>query len=343
MSQLDIGLIGFGDWGERAFIPCVEMHGSRVVAVAARSKASHERIAAKVPDAAIYGSAAALLGHAGLDAVIVGVPIAAGGGVLSEVLDAGIPVLWEPPLTGFVAELPDMIGKLRRTQSIAQPDLEFRFLPAVEHAAQLVREGRIGDLEFVTALVRLPGGSKEYPIVAGHPLFDVDITMGAILGTYGGDPLHQIVGRFPKRVMNLDGFAAPKRMQWRCIVHYDYGDGIIGTADINHNTRIGDRFQFIYELAGTDGNIWVDSLVGTVELEEGEGTKPVRSEHPPLQPIAGMAGMRECVNAFLDSVAAGGPSAVPLDEAVKLQEVALAVDASKDSGAWEPVSYGDAG
>ena len=343
MSQLNIGLIGFGNWGEVAFVPCVEAHGSRVVAVAARSKATHERIAARLPDAKIYGSVAGLLGHGGLDAVILGVPLVAGGAVLSEVLEAQIPVMWEPPLTAFVEELPSMIEKLRGARSLNQPDLEFRFLPAVQHATQLVREGRIGKLEFVTALIRLPGGSKEYPIVAGHPLFDVDMTMGSILGTYGGDALHQIVGRMPRRVMMLDGHACPKRMQWRSIVHYEYGDGIIGTADINHNTRIGDRFQFIYELAGTDGNIWVDSLVGTVELEEGEGTKPVRSEHPPLKPVAGMAGMRECVNAFLDSVASGGPSAVPPGEAVALQEVALAVEAAKDSGVWEAVAYGNAG
>ena len=338
MSALNIGLIGFGYWGADAFAPAVEMHGSRVVAVAARSEETHARIRERVPDAAIYESTTALLGHAGLDAAIVAVPMAAGAPVLSEVLDAQIPAMWEPPATAFVADLPEMIEKLRHSRALTQPDLEFRFLPAVQHAAELVREGRIGNLEFVTARVRLPGGFSEFPIVEGHPLFDVDMTMGTILGTYGGDPLHQIVGRFPRRVMNLDGHACPKRMQWKCMVHYDYGDGIIGTADINHSTHIG-GWRFIYDLAGTDGNIWVDSLVGTVELQEGEGTDPVRSEHPPLQPITGMAGMRECVNAFLDAVAAGGPGVIPLEEAVKLQELALAVEASKDSGNWEDVAY----
>lgn len=335
---LDIGLIGFGYWGKDAFAPAVEMHGSRVVAVAARSEETHARIAESLPHAAIYDNTAALLGHSGLDAVIVAVPMAAGAGVLSEVLDAEIPVMWEPPVTAFVAELPGMIEKLRQSRALSQPDLEFRFLPAVRRAAELVREGRIGDLEFVTARVRLPGGFSEFPIVAGHPLFDVDMTMGSILGTYGGDPLHQIVGRFPRRAMILDGHGCPGRMQWRSMVHYDYGDGIIGTADINHSTHIG-GWRFIYDLAGTDGNLWVDSLVGTVELQEGEGTEPVRSEHPALQPVAGMAGMRECVNAFLDAVAAGGPGVIPLEEAVKLQELALAVEASKDSGNWEDVAY----
>lgn len=49
--------------------------------------------------------------------------------------------------------------------------------------------------------------------------------------------------------------------------------------------------------------------------------------------------MRECVNAFLDAVAAGRPGVIPLEEAVKLQELALAVEASKDSGNWEEVAY----
>ena len=336
--SLDIGLIGFGYWGHDAFAPAVEMHGSRVVAVAARSEGTHARIAESLPKAAIYDNTAALLAHPGLDAVIVAVPIAAGAPVMAEVLDAGIPAMWEPPVAGHRADLPGMIEKLRHARALTQPDLEFRFLPAVQHAAQLVGDGRIGDLEFVTARVRLPGGFKEYPIVAGHPLFDVDVTMGTILGTYGADPLHQIVGRFPRRVMNLDGHACPKRMQWKCMVLYDYGDGVIGTADINHSTHIG-GWRFIYDLAGTDGNIWVDSLVGTVELQEGEGTDPVRSEHPALQPVLGMAGMRECVNAFLDAVADGGPGVIPLEEAVKLQELGLAVEASKDSGNWEDVAY----
>ena len=74
-------------------------------------------------------------------------------------------------------------------------------------------------------------------------------------------------------------------------------------------------------------------------MQEGEGTEPVRSEHPPPEPVAGMAGMRECVNTFLDAVAAGGPGVIPLEEAVSLQELALAVEASKDSGNWEDVAY----
>ena len=49
--------------------------------------------------------------------------------------------------------------------------------------------------------------------------------------------------------------------------------------------------------------------------------RPVRSEHPPLRPVAGMAGMGECVSAFLDSVASGEPSTVPVNDTVKLQRL----------------------
>ena len=140
-----------------------------------------------------------------------------------------------------------------------------------------------------------------------------------------------------RELCDLESDPCEQRNVIRDLVLYDYGNGVIGTADINHGTHSG-GWRFIYDLAGTDGNIRVDSLVGTVELQEGEGTEPVRSEHPALQPVQGMAGMRECVNAFLDAVADGGPGVIPLEEAVKLQELALAVEASKDSGAWEAVA-----
>ena len=341
MGKHRIGLIGYGNWGENAYAPALKADGrAEVVAVAARSEATHQKVREQLgKDVALFTSATDLLNSGNIDGVIVGVPIVTAVDVLKEIFETGIPVMYEPPLSDVPEDLPDMVSRLRNAEGITQADLEFRFLPALVRTKELVQEGAIGDVEFLNVRVRLPGGDPQFPIVEGHPLWDSKMTMGSILGNFAGDMLHELIGRYPQRVLLLDGHNCPKRMQWRSLVLYDYGDGIIGQADINHNTTIG-GFRFDIDVAGSNGNIEACTLEGGMDIQIGEGVEPTREEHPPLTPPAGMPGMRECVSAFIDAVESGTSGPAGAKDSIKIHEIALAIEAAKDSGDWEEVHYG---
>ena len=49
--------------------------------------------------------------------------------------------------------------------------------------------------------------------------------------------------------------------------------------------------------------------------------------------------MHECVSSFIDAVESGKPGSAGPDDLIKLHEIALAVEASKDLGGWQDVKY----
>ena len=101
MSQIRIGLIGYGGWTRLAFVPALLQHDRvRIVSAAAFSEASQDRIREELgQDVQVYGGFEALLDGPELDAVMMAIPDPVHEAAMNAVLDAGVAAYYEPPLS----------------------------------------------------------------------------------------------------------------------------------------------------------------------------------------------------------------------------------------------------
>lgn len=326
MSEIRVGLIGFGDWTRSAYLPALRLDGrATIAAVAAPSAATRDRALAELGwEIAVIASAPELLAAADLDAVTVAVPDLAHEAVLAEALASGLPLLFEPPVASDRPGVERMLAALRDAPQLIHPDLELSYLPVVERLREALDSGAIGRPR--TALVRLQAGW-------GHPPRH-DLSVVHMLAGWYLDMLDRAIGRTARRVLVLNGQDEPGLMQRRAIAHLDYGD-VTGTFQVNIGA-VG-PLRIDLEVNGTDGDIVCDPLAGVWRLRTREFPHWRLARQPALEPPAGWPGVHECLRAFLDAVEQGTTNDEMRDAIIRQHEVGLAADRSCESGDWEDV------
>ncbi len=326
MSEIRIGLIGFGAWTRSAYIPALRLDGrAAVTAVAAPSAATRDRALAELgPGIAVFPSAPELLAAADLDAVTVAVPDRAHEPVLTDALASGLPLLFEPPVASDRPGVERMLDSLRTAPQLVHPDLELSYLPVVARLREALDAGAIGQPR--TATVRLQAGW-------GHPPRHELSVVHTLAGWYL-DMLDRVLGRTARRVLVLNGQDTPGLMQSRAIAHLDYGD-VMGTFQVNIGA-VG-PLRIDVEVNGTDGDIVCDPLAGNWRLRTRELPHWSLARQPALEPPAGWPGVHECLRAFLDAVEQGAASTGMRDAIIRQHQVGLAADRSCESGTWENV------
>jgi len=105
MSELKIGMVGFGRAAERLHFPALRrMPGVRVAVVAEPNHERREWIAARAPEVIVLESADALFEQADLSAVIVSSPPATHCEMTFAAIRRGVPALIEKPLATSAAQ-----------------------------------------------------------------------------------------------------------------------------------------------------------------------------------------------------------------------------------------------
>jgi predicted dehydrogenase len=325
-SEMRIGLVGYGAWTRDAYIPALRTSGrASVVAAAARSASTRQRIQAELGSGVpVFDGIEALLGGPRLDAVMIAVPDSMHEAVLSAALGAGVPALYEPPLSHNRGHLPRMIARLLSASQVTHADLELRFIPAVTRAAQLLKTGILGNME--TVGMRL---EASWQAEAGNELS----TVGRLTPWYV-DVLNAIVGAAPRRVFVIDGRGNAGRAQNFSRAQFDYGE-VGGSFEISL-ASMGDLSVSV-EARGADGELALDLFSGEVRFRSRRNPDWSVESWPAQAPYAGWPGMHESVTSFLESVENHVPGPNGALKMAQLNQVALAAEESKDRGAWADV------
>ena len=327
MSKLKVGLAGYGGWAREAYVPAIQRAGSAdIVAAAAVSSATQERIGAELgSEVRVHDGFEALLKDADLDAVFIAVPDRQHEAAIFAAIESGKPFFYELPVAESLDRIRSVLGRLLATPQITQADMELRFIPVVNRAAQLVAEGAIGEPR--TASIRMRASWKPAP--------HAQISLMHSLVAWYVDALDRVMGRPAKRVLVQDGRGAPGRMQGYTLVQLDYG-GIWGTFDASISSVCSEPETQI-EVCGEDGDLVEDLFTGELRLRT-KAESEWRSELvPALQPHVGWPGMHECVADFLDAVANNGSTGADAAALAQAHLVGLAGEASIDSGTWARV------
>jgi predicted dehydrogenase len=148
-----IGVVGTGWWATRHHIPALlEYPGAELVALADtdtdKLKAASERFA--VPD--VFDDHTALIRSGLVDGVVIATPHASHYEIARDVLDAGLHVLIEKPMVLTARHAWDLVERAEAQKRHLLVGYTFHYTDHAALAYDIVRSGKIGDLELITGV-----------------------------------------------------------------------------------------------------------------------------------------------------------------------------------------------
>jgi predicted dehydrogenase len=146
-------LVGHGFIGAEGHLPAyLGRHDVEIVAVADVCEPRRALAASRLPRAAVYASAGALLAAEGgrLDFVDVATPPCDHAAIAHLALDRGVHVLCEKPLAVRAADARSLIEHAARARRVLFPAHNYRHAPVVKAIGGVIRSGRIGRVRAVT-------------------------------------------------------------------------------------------------------------------------------------------------------------------------------------------------
>src|SRR5262245_58273094 len=151
MSQrpLRIGVVGV-NYGATVHIPGLQSEGVEVIAVCARRQETAGEAAEKYGIPRVFTDYEAMLKLDDLDAVAIASPVSLHAPMTLAALAAGKHVICEKPFAANQAEAREMWDAAQKTGLTATIGHEFRFSSARMRAKELIDEGYIGNLRFVS-------------------------------------------------------------------------------------------------------------------------------------------------------------------------------------------------
>jgi predicted dehydrogenase len=150
-----IGVVGTGWWATRAHLPALEAHPEAVIAaIADPDEANRRRVVERftLPPDQAYPDVAAMLAGTPLDGAIVAVPHVLHAPIARTLLEHGLPVLLEKPMTIDPADARalDALARARGVELIV--GYPWQYNRHVRAIREQVATGRIGDVGMVACL-----------------------------------------------------------------------------------------------------------------------------------------------------------------------------------------------
>jgi predicted dehydrogenase len=182
---LRCALVGTGNWAASALLPALRSDGG--VDVAACVGATHEegRLFAKEHDVRnAYPDLNAMLAAEKLDVAVIATPDHLHAAQVKALMDAGIAVYCEKPLSNDSASAHGLAALQRRTRVPATVGYSFRFNPAVQAMKADLDAGRFGEIW----LIELAEHNPQFHPVGGKPINwkgDPSQAAGGALFEYG--------------------------------------------------------------------------------------------------------------------------------------------------------------
>jgi predicted dehydrogenase len=146
-------IVGYGFIGAQGHVPAyLERADVEIVAVADVCERRRALVPSRLPGAAVYPSAEALLSAEGgrLDFVDVATPPCDHAAIAHLALDRGAHVLCEKPLTTRAADARALLEHAVRARRVLFPAHNYKHAPVVKAITEVIRSGRIGRVRAVT-------------------------------------------------------------------------------------------------------------------------------------------------------------------------------------------------
>lgn len=187
-APLRVGLAGLGSMGRNHLRHLSAREGCLLAAVADPAPDLVDDAVSKT-GATGFADPLAMIGEAGLDAVVVAAPTTAHAAIAHAAIERGLPILVEKPLAATVEEGIALVAAARARGVPLQVGHVERFNPAVLELGRRIEKGWVGTLYSITSRRAGPFPAR---------IRDVGVTID--LATHDADILSWIAGERPTRV-----------------------------------------------------------------------------------------------------------------------------------------------
>lgn len=227
-------------------------------------------------------------------------------------------ILVEKPIAVNNTQLEQMIQVTERANILLMEAFMYRHHPLTLAVKQKVEEGAIGEVRYARSSFSTGLTDRQNWRLRG------DLGGGAVmdLGCYSINIMRYLVGREPQSVWATGKFE-PINNVWETLIGtLDFGDGVTGQLDCS----FGWTWRECYEVAGTEGTLFVDSAWGN---SEGESHFTIDGE------TFSVSGVNPYAAEILDlcrAVETGTPTLLPITDALGNMRVIDALHESANTG-----------
>jgi predicted dehydrogenase len=373
MTQpLGIGMVGYGFMG-RAHSQAWRTVGHmfelplmpRLAAICGRNEHAVRAVAEQQGWPAWETDWRRLIERDDVDLVDVSTPGASHAEIAIAALEAGKHVLCEKPLANSVEEGEAMVAAAEQAAERgvhAMVGLNYRRVPAMAVARQLVADGRLGEIRHVRGTYLQDWlVDPDFPLVwrlqadeAGSgALGDLGVHLVDLLQYVTGDTLATVVGQAPTFIEERrapDGESGEVTVDDAALFQGRFTGGAVASLEVSRFAT-GRKNALRLELNGSLGSLAFDlERLNELELYEAgdragfrrvvvtEPTDPYMAAWwPPGHVIGWEHTFVHEMRDFVEGIAAGRPVAPTFADALQVQRVLDAVSRSHESGAWERV------
>jgi predicted dehydrogenase len=377
-QPLRVGIVGFGWMGQvhaRAYARLRHHYPDSPLVpelVAVADPAEHRR--AEATAAYGFGTAyadwAELVNRDDLDLVSITGPNFVHHEVAMAVAQEGRHLWLEKPAGRNLAETREVAAAARAAGVQSAVGFNYRNVPAVDRARQLIRDGRLGRIEQVA--VRLLADYAAHPDAGLTWRFANAQAGSGVLGdlvSHGVDLARNLVGEIDALVADRVTFlatrprvaatadrSAPAQGERGPVENEDYVAALLrfagGARGVLESSRVavGEQCRYGIEVHGTRGALaWDFRRMGELHVALGQDyvdvgytthlVRPGDGELAAFQPGAGVGmGFDDLkvveLRRLVGSITAGQPDGATLDDAVRAAELLAAMITSADTGTW---------
>jgi predicted dehydrogenase len=187
LSQLRIGVIGYGYWGPNLVRNFATGARTRVTGIAELQDGRRRHAAVHYPHIPVASDAHELIESVDTDAIVIATPLSTHVELARMALAAGKHVLVEKPLAPSVAEAQELVSLAARAKRVLMVDHTFVYTPAVRMIQKLVAAGELGRvLYFDSVRINLGLFQPDHNVIwdlAPHDLTIMDFVLSQTLGT----------------------------------------------------------------------------------------------------------------------------------------------------------------
>ena len=298
-----------------------------ILAIASRSSARAQETSRRLGIPRAYGSYDELLADKDIEAVYIPLPNHLHAEWVKKAADAGKHVLCEKPFAMSAAEARETFEYGKRKGVLVMESLMYRFHPQWIRAAEIVRNGELGEIHavntFFSYMITDPANVRNILEIGGGGMRDV--------GSYAVSAARFLAGAEPKRVLSLM-----------------YRDPSLKTDTLSTGVLDFGKARSVFTVGTqTQPCQRVDAIgsAGSLTIHIPFNVYP---DTPAEMTVTSWLGTRtvhtvvadqfvEAFDAFSRAVRAGGPVPQPPEDTVANQEALDALFRSEKSGTWEQV------
>lgn len=285
---------------------------------------SEEVAAAYNADSALTDFETAL---SGADAVVVATPEPLHEEQANAVLDAGLDLLLEKPITDSVETAQELAERTAASDQVTGVSFILRYDPAYATALNRARDGILGDIVTARGKRAITVGESRRIGERGHPNFymsihDIDAILAAV-----GEPVETVSA--VERRGKLTDMDVPDAVQ-ALLTFEDGSTGVLeGYGVLPDETPGGIVADF--EVVGTDGTAVVETPGNTVEVL-GESFERPDTRHWPVVNGEMDGAVRRQIDRFARAIAGDAEMEATVTDGYRAQRIAEAIRHAAESG-----------